>query len=352
MGLQRHPFFYVALSALLFGLSTPLSKLLVSHIPPVAMAGLLYLGAFLGLTFYSVGKKIFEKKTGHQDQPLDKHDLGWLAGAIIAGGILAPICLLFGLSKISGYAASLLMNLEGVTTALIAVFIFRENAGRRIWLALTLMTMAGISLSWDPGKGRFAPAGSLLVLLAMVAWGIDNNFTRNISHKNPVQIAQIKGIAAGGFSLLFALALGMSIPVDLSIFWALLLGAFSYGLSLVFFIKALGGLGAFRAGAFFSLAPFIGALASLLILREPVGWTLFPGTIFMILGVSLVINDKHEHRHLHTPLTHTHAHNHHDGHHLHKHGAGIPEPHIHAHGHEETDHVHVHWPDTHHRHDH
>jgi drug/metabolite transporter (DMT)-like permease len=351
-GLQKRPLFYVVFSALLFGISTPLSKLLIRDISPVGLAGLLYLGAFLGLTVYSLAAKIFRQKNEVQDPPLDKRDIGWLAGAIIAGGILAPISLLFGLSKISGYSASLLFNLEGAATALIAVFIFKENAGRLIWLALASMTLAGVFLSWDPGQGRFALSGSLLILLSMACWGIDNNFTRNISDKNPIQIAKIKGIVAGSFSILLALALGMKIPVDRALFWGLLLGALSYGLSLVFYIKGLGGLGAFRAGAFFSFAPFVGALASLLILREPVGWIFLPGTILMVLGVALVINEKHEHYHRHEKSTHTHAHDHRDGHHGHNHSGNIREPHSHEHTHEETDHIHDHWPDIHHRHGH
>ncbi len=350
--MQKRPLFYVVFSAVLFGISTPLSKLLIRDISPIGLAGLLYLGAFLGLTVYSVGTKIFHQKKDGRDPPLNKRDIGWLAGAIIAGGILAPICLLFGLSKISGYSASLFLSLEGAATALIAVFIFKENAGRLIWLALASMTLAGIFLSWDPGQGRFALSGSLLILASMTCWGIDNNLTRNISDKNPIQIAKIKGIVAGSFSILLALALGMKIPVDGALFWGLFLGALSYGLSLVFYIKGLAGLGAFRAGAFFSFAPFIGALASLLILRESVGWVLVPGTIFMILGVILVINEKHEHHHRHEKSTHTHAHQHSDGHHGHDHAGSIREPHSHEHTHEETDHGHGHWPDIHHRHGH
>jgi drug/metabolite transporter (DMT)-like permease len=350
--LQKRPLFYVVFSAVLFGISTPLSKLLIRDISPVGLAGLLYLGAFLGLTVYSIAAKIFPPKKEGQDPPLNKYDIGWLAGAIIAGGILAPICLLLGLSKISGYSASLLLNLEGVATAMIAVLIFKENAGWIIWLALASMTLAGVLLSWDPGQGRFALSGSLLILASIICWGIDNNLTRNISDKNPIQIAKIKGIVAGSFSILLALALRMKVPVDMTLFWGLLLGALSYGLSLVLYIKALGGLGAFRAGAFFSFAPFIGALASLLILRELVGWVLIPGTIFMILGVVLVINEKHEHHHRHEKSTHTHAHEHSDGHHGHEHAGDIREPHSHEHTHEETRHIHGHWPDIHHRHGH
>ena len=351
-GLNKRPFFYILLSAVLFGISTPLSKLLIREISPVGLAGLLYLGAFLGLALYSFGTKIFDQKKKIEAPPLRRRDIGWLTGAIISGGILAPICLFYGLKKTFGYSASLLLNLEGVATALIAVLIFKENAGRRIWLALVGMTCAGVFLSWDPRQGRFLPTGSLLILFSMTCWGIDNNFTRNISDRDPVQIAKIKGMAAGVFSIALAITLGMKIPMDMTLFWGLCLGAFSYGLSLVLYIRALGGLGAFRAGAFFSVAPFVGAVASLLILREPISWVFVPGTIFMILGVILVINEKHEHHHRHEKSTHTHAHYHGDGHHRHKHAGHVREPHSHEHMHEETVHIHGHWPDIHHRHGH
>jgi len=351
-GVNKRPSIYVIISAILFGLSTPISKLLIKEISPLALAGLLYLGAFLGLAVYSIGKKIIGAKNESRSSPLRQKDLGWLAGATAAGGILAPICLLFGLAKISGYAASLLLNMEGVATALIAVGIFKENAGRKIWLALAFMTCAGIFLSWDPGQNKFALTGSLLVLAAMICWGIDNNFTRNIADKDPVQIARIKGLVAGTFSLALAFLLGTKVPFGKTFIFGLALGALSYGLSLVLYINSLRGLGAFRAGAFFSFAPFVGALASLLVLPEPAKWIMIPGALFMILGVFLIINEKHEHHHRHERLVHAHAHGHGDGHHFHRHEGPGDDPHAHEHTHEEMDHIHGHCPDIHHRHEH
>jgi len=318
----------------------------------VALAGLFYLGVFLGLSLYALGRKARISDQNKKVASLQKKDLPWLAGAIVTGGIIAPISMLLGLSHVSGFSASLLLNLEGVATAAIAVFIFKENAGKRLWLSLVCMTIAGIFLTWDPNQDKFNLVGPLLILVAMVCWGIDNNLTRNISDKDPIQIARIKGLVAGSISLLLALTLGMEISLDFSIAFALLLGALSYGISLVFFIKALEGLGSSRTGAFFSFAPFIGAIASLIILREWIGWVMFPASGFMILGVWLIISERHSHPHLHKATTHTHSHNHTDMHHLHEHSGTFSEPHSHEHTHPELSHIHVHWPDTHHRHGH
>jgi len=350
--LYKRPFLFIIISASLFGISTPFAKLLVKEIPPVALAGFFYLGAFLGLSLYSMGSKKGMTDSVKEVASLEKKDLPWLAGAILAGGIIAPISMLLGLSLVSGFSASLLLNMEGIATAIIAVFIFKENAGKRLWLALMSMTIAGLFLTWDPDQDKFNLAGPLLILAAMVCWGIDNNLTRNISDKDPIQIARIKGFVAGSISLCLALILGIKILLDFKIVFALLLGAFSYGISLVFFIKALEGLGSSRTGAFFSFAPFIGAIASLVILREWIGWVMFPASGFMIIGVWLIISERHSHSHLHTAITHTHSHKHSDIHHLHEHSGTFSEPHSHEHTHLEVSHIHVHWPDTHHRHGH
>jgi drug/metabolite transporter (DMT)-like permease len=317
----------------------------------VALAGLLYLGAFVGLSFYSVGKRMMNA-SNEKVASLGKKDLPWLCGATIAGGILAPISMMSGLRLVSGFSASLLLNLEGVATAVIAAFIFGENVGKRLWTALACMTIAGVFLTWDQSQGKFMPLGPLLLVFAMVCWGIDNNLTRNLSEKDPVQIAEIKGLVAGVASLSLALILGMRVPLDVSIVFALLVGAFSYGASLVLFIRALEGLGSSRTGSFFSLAPFIAALVSLVILREWIGWVMFPATGFMIIGVWLIVSETHSHLHRHETMTHIHLHEHGGMHHLHKHSEVVTQPHIHNHTHFEQTHSHAHWPDTHHRHKH
>jgi drug/metabolite transporter (DMT)-like permease len=347
---DRKPLAYVLLSAALFGVSAPLAKLLLGDIAPIALAGLLYLGAFLGLFLYSL---FFAPRNAAvaQAERLRNKDIPWLAGAVLAGAVVAPVSLMLGLNLISGFSVSLLLNLEGVATAVIAVLFFRENSGWRLWLALGCMTVAGVLLSWNPGQGTFNIIGPLLILLAVVGWGVDNNLTRQISDRNPVQITYIKGLAGGAISLSVALALGMRIPFDISLLFALLLGSMSYGLSLVFFIKALRGLGSSRTGAFFSLGPFIGALVSIVVLREWLGWVMLPAFLLMASGVWLIAGERHAHAHTHSAVTHTHYHRHDDLHHFHEHPV-FCTAHTHEHYHPQLEHSHVHWPDALHRHAH
>jgi drug/metabolite transporter (DMT)-like permease len=349
--LHRQPLIYIFISAALFGISPPLAKLLVKNIPPIVLAGLLYLGAFMGLSIYSVIRGIVSTETTRSTN-LERSDFPWLFGAILSGGVIAPICLMFGLNEISGFTASLLSNLEGVFTAIIAVIFFREHTGKRLWLALLCMTVAGVFLTWDSSQGKFNLSGPMLVALSMICWGIDNNLTRNISTRNPIQIALIKGFVSGSISVSLAYTLGMDIKWDLSLLYALLLGSFSYGISLVFFIKALEGLGSFRTGIFFSLAPFIGAVTSLILLQEWIGWVMLPAIILTIAGVWLISTEDHLHPHVHEEEVHTHSHHHRDIHHNHNHAGRVREPHVHEHIHPRENHVHPHWPDTHHRHEH
>jgi len=346
------PVTFAILAATLFGLSTPFAKLLVGDIPPVALAGLLYLGAFLGLGLYVVlrraipGQKVFSRST------LQRADLPWLAGAILSGGILAPISLMVGLTLISGFSASLLLNMEGVATAIIATMLFRENLGRRLVIALVCVTTAGILLSWDPSQGDWNFVGFLLLVLAGFGWGLDNNLTRNICGRDPVQIALVKGGVAGSASLAIAIALGSSISIDTQVLWALVLGAMSYGASLVFFVLALQGLGASRTGLFFNLGPFVGAVVSIFVLREWLGWTVLPALALMVLGVLALVYERHAHKHEHEETTHTHMHTHGDLDHAHCHADPFRGPHSHEHIHRATVHNHDHWPDIHHRHGH
>jgi len=350
------PLVAVLASAVLFGASMPLAKLLLGGIPPVALAGLLYAGAFLGLAVYRGAAGFARRRSRSQgsagEAPLEKRDLPWLAGAILSGGIGAPILLMLGLSRVTGFAGSLLLNFEAAATALIAVFLFRENAGRRVWAAIALMTAGGVLLSWNSGQGRLELAGPLLVLAAMAGWGLDNNLTRQISDKDPVQIAMVKGLVSGAFSLGLAFALGQGVSPELPVLAGLAVGALGYGLSLALFIKGLKGLGAFRAGALFSIAPFAAALASILVLGDRVRPGLAAAGLLMAAAVFLVVRDRHAHAHHHDRMTHSHAHIHSDLHHDHAHEGDVREPHLHGHVHEGTDHFHGHWPDSDHRHGH
>lgn len=349
-----NPLAAVALSAVLFGVSTPLAKLLLGGIHPVALAGLLYAGVFLGLGACRLAGRLARRGAcaaeGPREAPLGRGDWPWLAGAVLAGGIVAPICLMTGLSRTTGFAASLLLNFEAAATALVAVVLFKESAGKRVWAALALMTAGGVLLSWDPGQGRIEPAGPLLVLAAMAGWGLDNNLTRQISAKDPVQIAMIKGLAAGAVALGLAFATGRGFDLRIAAAGGLAVGAVCYGLSLVLFIKGLEGLGAFRTGALFSLAPFVGSLASVVLLGDRVTPLMGAAGALMAGAAGLVVLEKHVHAHHHGRLVHSHAHVHSDLHHEHAHEGNLREPHAHEHVHEETDHIHGHWPDTHHRH--
>ncbi|HVP90650.1 MAG TPA: DMT family transporter [Terriglobales bacterium] len=369
------PLASVLLSAALFGVSVPLSKLLLGGMQPVALAGILYLGSFVGLSVYSLALRALRGQPitairgaspagqfppggavppnkGRREAKLERKDWPWLAGAIVTGGIVGPVCLLAGLGRISGFSASLFLNFEGVATAAIAVVLFGENAGRRLWLALALMTAAGVALSWNAGNGRFSLAGPVLVVLAMLGWGLDNNLTRRISDKDPVAIARVKGLAAGAVSTAAAFLLGQGARPDGAAAKGLAVGAVCYGLSLVLFIRGLKGLGAFRAGAFFSLAPFVGALASLRLLGDTLRWPMAAAGLLMAAGVALIVTERHTHVHRHERTAHAHSHSHDDGHHGHAHEGAVEEPHSHEHVHEETEHAHGHWPDTHHRHGH
>lgn len=349
--MDKKPLLYVILSATLFGISSPLAKLLVKDISPVAMAGLLYLGAFIGLAIYSLIRKIWVANNS-RTVPLEKRDFPWLIGAISAGGIAAPISLMFGLRMISGFSTSLFLNLEGIATAIIAIFFFHENAGKRLWLALICMTAAGVLLSWNTEQNQFNIAGPLLVTLACIAWGVDNNLTRHISEKDPTQIVLLKGLIAGAVSLSLAFLLGKGFAFKINILLSLLLGAFSYGLSLVFFIQALKGLGASRTGVFYSFGPFIGAIASIIILKEWLGWVMFPAIALMVLGVWIITHESHTHQHIHESVTHNHVHRHDELHHEHEDTEPVLGSHAHMHTHEALSHTHGHWPDTHHRHEH
>lgn len=361
--MSRRPIVFILASAALFGISPPLAKILLRDADPLVLAGLLYAGAGFGLSLFGwltrLGQAPASQATAYA--PLTRRDAPWLAAAVVCGGIAAPILLMLGLTRLSGFSASLLLNLEGVATAMIAALVFGEPAGRRTWLALGAMTAAGVFLSWDASAGRWSVSGAVLVLAAMTAWGADNNFTRMIAEKDPVRIARIKGLSAGAFSLVLAAALGLRFPSWPVALAGMILGAFSYGVSLVLFIKALSGLGAFRTGAFFSLGPFVGAAVSLVLLREAPGWPFLPGLLLMSGGTALIVLERHGHSHRHEPLVHTHPHNHHDDHHDHAHDGDATVPagtdsrggrHGHKHTHAGREHAHAHWPDIHHRHRH
>ncbi len=341
---------YALLAAVLFGASTPFAKLLIGTVPPVLLAGLLYLGSGCGLTVVYLARR---GRGG--EAPLARADLPWLGGAVLFGGVLGPALLMAGLAATPAATAALLLNLEGVFTALIAWFAFRENFDRRIALGILLIVAGGVLLSWGggPAGGSGALPGALAVAGACLCWGSDNNLTQKVSAGDPVQVAAIKGGVAGSVNLGAALAFGAHLPGPGSVAGSLLDGFLGYGLSLVLFVRALRHLGTARTGAYFSLAPFAGAALALLLLREPVGPLFVLAAALMGAGVWLHLTERHEHEHTHERLEHSHRHVH-DEHHQHAHPAGTDssEPHTHRHVHEPRTHSHPHYPDIHHRHGH
>jgi drug/metabolite transporter (DMT)-like permease len=338
-------------AALLFGASAPLAKLLLGGIEPILLAGLLYLGSGLGLLIVKIIKSL-SRKSIEAEAGLKEKDFGWLTGAILAGGIAAPILLLISLDRTPAATASLLLNFEVVATTLIAVLVFREAVGKKVVVAISLITLASIMLSVDPTSSWGFSLSALGILAACVFWGIDNNFTRNISAKDPISITLLKGFIGGTFSVGLALLLGNRLPQVGIVLAALALGALSYGLSIVLFIRAMRGMGAARTSALFSTAPLAGIILSMLIFKALPGWIFVPALVLVALGTWLLANEQHQHEHEHSAVTHEHAHTHTDGHHLHDHDADVNSKHSHEHIHPLQIHDHAHLPDTDHRHAH
>jgi drug/metabolite transporter (DMT)-like permease len=271
---------------------------------------------------------------------------------VLFGGVIGPALLMLGLTVTPASSASLLLNLEALATMLIAWVAFRENVDRRLLIGAAAIMAGAVLLSWQGGVEGFG-LGALAISGACLAWGIDNNLTRKLSAGDPVQIAFIKGLAAGGANFTFAIAAGAHLPSISGVGGALLVGFFGYGVSLVLFVLALRYLGAARTGAYFATAPFIGAVLSIAMFNEPVTLRLIVVGVLMGFGVYLHLSETHEHEHEHDALEHEHRHVH-DAHHQHAHRPDDPlgEPHSHSHQHSPMRHRHPHYPDLHHRHEH
>src|SRR6266404_4576184 len=340
------------LAAALFGASTPFSKLLLGRIDPLLLAGLLYLGSGVGLATW-IGLRTLLAKGKNPEAWLQRADLPWLGAAILAGGVIAPVLLMFGPTVTPASSASLLLNLEGVLTALLAWFVFKENFDRRIFVGMVAILLGGLLLSWQSRPEIGVPWGALGIVGACLCWAIDNNLTRKVSAANPAHVAAIKGLVAGAVNVALALAVGASIPKVPEIAAAGVLGFLSYGVSLTCFVLALRHIGTARTGAYFSTAPFIGAALSLIVLQEQPSLLFWAAGGLMLVGVWLHLTERHVHAHRHEATTHEHLHWH-DEHHQHVHQPTDPpnEPHSHVHRHSELTHTHPHYPDIHHRHGH
>jgi drug/metabolite transporter (DMT)-like permease len=349
-----YPYMQALLAAILFGASAPLAKILLGEMDAIPMAGFLYLGSGTGALLL-----LWFENLRHNGQSVEAHltrpDIPWLMGAMLAGGVAAPIVLLLGLQSTPASTASLLLNFESVATTLIAALVFKEAVDRRIWWAIALITLASILLSWNTSGGWGISLGALGIMAACFLWGLDNNLTRHISAKNPLIIVAAKGLGAGAFSLMFSLVLGKALPPLIPTLLTMVLGAFSYGLSIYLFILAMRSLGSARTSALFGSAPFVGTLLSVVLLKEMPQGLFWLSAPIMAIGAWLMLSENHDHHHVHEPAEHIHNHAHPDEHHDHPHPADTPLVngfHSHPHQHVTWAHDHPHTPDLHHRHTH
>jgi drug/metabolite transporter (DMT)-like permease len=351
--MNRTAALYALASAVLFGASTPAAKLLLGNIDPFVLAGLLYCGAGIGVSALRRAAPWIASKPNATGVALNRNNVGWLGAAIAAGGVAGPLLLMWGLSRTEASAAALLLTLEGAATALIAWFGFHESFDRRILAGMICLVAGAIILSWSGIPTLQNLYGPLAILGACIAWGLDNNLTRKISEADPLQIVELKGLIAGPVNVGVGIWAGAAISVSSTWLLAGLIGFFGYGVSLVLYVVALRQLGAARTAAYFSTAPFLGAVISVVALGDPATPRLFVAGGLMALGVWLHLTEHHKHSHAHEPLAHAHPHRH-DDHHQHEHRPEDPpgEPHTHWHEHGSFAHAHPHTPDTHHTHRH
>lgn len=339
---------FAILAAILYGFSSPLSKLLLAYVSPYLMASLLYFGAGIGMFFVNFIHHRLNKRESKESK-LSKKDLPFTLGMVILD-ILAPILLMVGLTYSNASSVSLLNNFEIVATTFIAMIFFKESIGKRMGWAIFFIVIAGILLSFENINEFQFSIGSLFVIGASICWGLENNFTRKLSVNNPLQIVVVKGLGSGLGSLIIALLLKQYATHFIYILYALLLGFVAYGMSLFFYIRAQRDIGATRTATFYAAAPFVGVLLSLIILGESITVLFLIALAVMLFGTYLAISEKHNHPHEHVELTHEHQHCHDDLHHLHTHNEVITGVHSHTHTHQIQKHNHSHTPDDHHQH--
>lgn len=341
-----HGFALAAAAALLFGISTPASKVLLEVIEPFQLAGLLYLGAAAG----TLPVVLLERRSGTRLR-LDRRNALRLGGAVLFGGVLGPVLLLFGLRLTLAGSVSLLLNFEMVATAVLGALLFREPLGRSGWVGVLGVVLAGAILAGDGGWPGFLAA--LIVLGACICWGFDNHWTALIDGITPARSTFVKGAVAGVTNLAIGLAVDPLGGTPVHWFAAVGVGMLSYGASITLYISAAQQLGATRAQAVFASAPFVGAILAFGLLGEPFGLLHAAAAGILVASIALLLRGHHSHEHEHVAIRHVHSHRHDDGHHLHEH-PGLPAStrHSHRHEHEAVAHAHPHWPDLHHRHGH
>ena len=341
--------FFALLSAALFGVSPVLCKAIIGEMSPALLAGLLYLGSGIGLHVVLVFKHQSSLSELKMLPPLHRLKL---LGAIVSGGIIAPLCLTYGIKLGNASEVSLLLNLETVATTVIAWLCFKEHVGFRVWGGKILILVAATIIILTTEEHLAFSFPGLLVVLACVFWGIDNNLTRDVEELSSTVLASIKGFGAGVFNIALAFAFFPGSASILQVSEALVIGALSYGMSLVLFIEALRRIGSARTSTFFAVGPFIGAVLSVVLLGEQPPLAYWLAASLMLAGILFLYREMHKHLHTHESMSHSHKHVH-DEHHRHEHeDVTFTEPHDHVHVHEEMTHYHVHWPDIHHRHSH
>ncbi len=339
-------------AAAMFGASVPLAKQLLAHVHPLVLAGLFYLGSGSGLSCLLVLSRLHGNPALAQAQ-LKRNEWPWLFSAILSGGVVAGLLLMTGLTRTPASEASLLLNMEGVFTALIAWLIFREPANKTVVAGLVLLTTGAAVLSVGNDWHLHLTLPALCVLGASLGWAADNNLTRKIAHTDPLLIAALKGLTAGSVNMTVGLLMGAHLPAVQTALASAAIGFVCYGLGLVMSILSMRHIGAARSSAYFCTAPFVGAGLSILLCHDPVTPALLVAAAFMAVGIGLYLSEHHEHEHTHEPVTHEHPHIH-DEHHMHAHTPEDPpgEPHCHEHTHEKLTHSHAHQPDIHHSHEH
>lgn len=329
---------FAFLAAVFYAINVPISKVLLQHVGPTTMAALLYLGAGIGIGMMS----LFNKKDREKAESLTKADLPYIVGMIVLD-IAAPIFLMLGISYGSSANASLLGNFEIVATTVIALILFKEAVTKRLWLAIGLITLSSILLSFEGTDSFHFSYGSLLVIMATVCWGLENNCTRELSSKSTYQIVMLKGLCSGLGALVISLIKKESFPGFGYIAIALALGFVAYGLSIFMYVRAQNVLGAAKTSAYYAVNPLIGALLAFVFLSESLSWMYVIALIVMVIGSALVVVDtfirQHDHEHQHT-FTHSHGgstHTHTVRHsHVHKHYL-TEEKHRHRHSIEELE---------------
>ncbi len=340
------PLLLALLAALLFGASTPASKLLLDDLPPLQLAGLLYLGAAAGTLPLALRQRARRAR-----RRIDRANGVRLVGSVVLGGIAGPVLVLLALREASSASVALLLNLELVATAALGVLAFREHLGRAGWLGVATGLLAGLLLSAQGGPPGARAA--VLVAAACVAWACDNHLTALIDAVSAAEAACLKGLVAGAVNLALGLVQEPLRAGAEAVGAALVLGVLSYGLSIVLYVIAAQHLGATRAQAAFACAPFLGAALGWLLLGEALGVAYAGAGLLLVAGVTLLVLDRHRHEHAHPALEHVHSHRHDDGHHDHAHvGLDPGTRHTHRHVHAALTHVHAHLPDLHHRHRH